>query len=317
MATARSRIRSCAGASAVLCLASTSASAQSEYRNLEGGRPVRVSDASPTERHALDLDLTTVRVDRLSLGRYRLQVEPRISYGILPRADISLRTLAFYREPSAIPRGTVAGVGIGGEYLLKMETLRSPAIALSGEVWAPTGPNASRPAYSVKGLLTRSFHAGRVHLNASYGTFAIRVPAPPPGQGTLVPPVVDGPCMVSPASDELRPRMFCMTVPLGSGPATSTSVAALRPGTNTGVHWLAGIAADHTLPLRSILLVADVFTERYESIGRPTDWTAELGGRTQISPRLVADLGLGRHFRGISPSWFATFGTTISLALPQ
>ena len=194
------RIRLWSGVLAVAFLASANADAQSEYRNLEGGRPVRVSDASPTERHALDLDLTTVRVDRLSFGRYRLQVEPRITYGILPRMDISFRTLAFYREPSAIPRGTVAGVGIGGEYQLKMESLHSPAIGFAGEVWAPTGPNASRPAYSIKGLVTRSFHAGRVHLNGSYGTYAIRIPAPPPGQGTLVPPVVDGPCMISPAA---------------------------------------------------------------------------------------------------------------------
>ena len=250
-----SRIRSWARASAVAFFVSANANAQSEYRNLEGGRPVRVSDASPTERHALDLDLTTVRVDRLSFGRYRLQVEPRITYGILPRMDISLRTLAFYREPSAIPRGTVAGVGIGGEYQLKMESLHLPAIGLAGEVWAPTGPNASRPAYSIKGLVTRTFHAGRIHLNGSYGTYAIRIPAPPPGQGTLVPPVVDGPCMISPDGNGLEPRMFCMAFPVGIPTGTAKAIG-VQPGTNTGVHWLAGIAADRTLPLSSIMLVA-------------------------------------------------------------
>jgi hypothetical protein len=301
------RIRASAIALLAGCV-SASAGAQSEYRNIEGGRPVRVSDATPTERHALGLDLTTVRVDRLSFGRYRLQVEPRVSYGVLPRTDISVRALAFYREPSAVPRGTVAGIGIGGEYLLKMETMRSPAIGIAGEVWTPTGPNASRPAYSVKGLVTRSFPAGRLHLNASYGTYAIRIPAPPPGQGTLIPPIVDGPCMISPATDGLKPRLFCMA---GKG----ISVAALQPGTNTGVHWLAGIGADHAFPLRSILIVGDIFTERYEGIGRPTDWTAELGGRTQVSPRLVADLGIGNHFRGLSRSWFLTFGTTVNFAL--
>ena len=291
---------------------STAAFAQSEYRNIESGRPVRISDAMPTERHSLDLDLTTARVDRLSFGRYRLQVEPRISYGIFPRADISLRTLAFYREPSAIPRGTVAGFGIGGEYLVKLESLSSPALALSGEVWVPTGPNSSRPSYSLKGLLTRSFTSGRIHLNASYGTFAIRIP----GAGsTLIPPIVDGPCMVSPASDGLKPRLFCTGIPIAADPPNRKSISALRPGVNTGVHWLGGIAADHTLPLRSIIIVGDIFAERYNGIGRPTDWTAELGGRTQISPRFVADIGVGRHFHGVSTSTFATIGTTISLAV--
>ena len=310
------RIQVLAIASVVWCAVTASAAAQSEYRNIEGGRPVRISDATPTELHALDLDLTTVRVDRLSLGRYRLQVEPRISYGILPRTDISIRTLGFYREPSAIPRGTVAGIGVGGEYLVKMETLRSPAIGIAAEVWTPTGPNASRPAYSVKGLVTRSYPAGRIHLNASYGTYAIKIPAPPPGGISLVPPVVDGPCMMSPASDGLSLRMFC-NAPVNESAGSGAAAAALKPGTNTGVHWLAGIGADHALPLRSILLIADLFTERYEGINRPTDWTAEAGARKQLSTRLVADLGLGRHFKGVSTSWFATFGTTFSLAFRQ
>ena len=305
-----SRIRAYAIALLVACGASASAGAQSEYRNIEGGRPVRVSDATPTELHALDLDLTTVRVDRLSFGRYRAQIEPRISYGIAPRTDISLRVLGFYREPSASPRGTVAGFGIGGEYLVKMESLSLPAIAIAGELWAPTGPNASRAAYSLKGLVTRSFPAGRVHLNVSYGTYAIRIPAPPLGQGTVIPPIVDGPCMISPNTEGIKPRLFCMA---GSG----TSAAALQPGTNTGVHWLAGIGADHSFPLRSIMIVGDVFSERYNGIGRPTDWTAELGGRAQVSPRLVADIGVGSHFRGVSRSWFVTFGTTINLAIRQ
>jgi hypothetical protein len=288
-------------------------SAQSEYRNIEGGRPVRVSDASPTELHGLDLDLTTVRVDKLSFGRYRLQIEPRLSYGVFPRADISVRALGFYREPSAVPRGTVAGVGIGGEYQLKMESLHLPALAMAGEVWIPTGPSASVPAYSVKALMTRSFPVGRLHLNAAYGTYSIKIPAAPSGSGGLIPPVIDAPCSVSPSDGGLSLRMSC------SAPTTlsssSSQVAALKPGNNTGERWLLGAAVDHALPLQSILLVAGVFAERFEGLGRPTDWAAEGGVRKQISTRLVADLGVGRKFSGVGTSWFATFGTSFSLAL--
>src|SRR4051812_41420091 len=142
-----------------------SASAQDEYRNLEAGRPVRISDAVPTERYALDLDLTTVRVERLSLGRYRLQYEPRIAYGILPRTEISLRIPSYFRERSINPRRGVAGVGVGGEFQLLQEGMHLPAIGLSGEAFIPTGPNSLRTSYSLKGLLTRSFTAGRIHLN--------------------------------------------------------------------------------------------------------------------------------------------------------
>lgn len=290
---------------------SVPAVAQSEYRNMEGGRPVRVSDASPTELHGLDLDLTTVRIDKLSFGRYRIQLEPRLSYGILPRTDISIRTLGFYREPSAIPRGTVAGVGVGAEYQLKMETQRSPAIALAAEVWAPTGPNASVPAYSLKGLATRSFTFGRVHLNGGYGTYSIKIP-PAPAGGTLVPPIVDGPCMMSPSDGGLSPRAFCSaSVEMTSSAAQA---AELKPGTNTGAHWLWGAAIDHAFPLQSLLVIGDVFSEGFEGLGRRNDWTAEVGARKQLTTRLVTDLSVGRHFKGVSLSWFATFGTTLSYA---
>jgi hypothetical protein len=301
-------------ASLLSCFVSSPGFAQAEYRNIESGRPVRISDATPTERHSLDLDLTTIRIDRLSLGRYRLQVEPRVSYGILPRMDISMRALGFYREPSAVPRGTVAGIGVGGEYLVKMESLRSPAIGIGGEAFFPTGPNASRTAYSIKGLMTRTFSFARVHLNASYGTFSVRIPPPPPDGGGVVilPPIIDGPCSVSPADGSLAVRSACMS---SAGGATTAAQAAVRAGTNTGAHWLAGIAVDKTLPLQSILLIGDVYTERYEGIGRPTDWTAELAARTQVSPRLVVDLSLGRHYLGLSPSWFGTLGSTVSLPL--
>jgi hypothetical protein len=296
----------------VVCFISNSSEAQAGYRDLEGGRPVRVSDATPTERHALDLDLTTVRVDKLSRGRYRLQVEPRVSYGILPRMDVSLRALAFYREPSAVPRGTVAGLGVGGEYLVKMESLRSPAFAVAGEVFLPTGPSSSRAAYSGKVMMSRSFPAGRLHLNGSYGTFSVYVPPPPPGNPPLAPPIIDGPCSVSPAGETMRLHLSCATpAPI----SVSASSAVLKPGTNTSTHWLVATGVDKSFPLRSVLIVADVFAERYEGVGRPTDWTAELGGRKQLTPRLVADLGVGRHFRGVSQSWFATFGTTLSIAV--
>ena len=176
---------------ALVVFLAASAQAQSEYRNLEAGRPIRMSDATPTERYALDLDLTTFRVERLSLGRYRLQYEPRIAYGILPRTEISLRMPSYYRERSISPRGGVAGVGIGGEYQVVTEGMNVPAIGLSAEAFVPTGPNALRTSYSLKGLLTRSFTPGRLHLNASYGTFAVRQSA---GGGTLAPPIIDGPC---------------------------------------------------------------------------------------------------------------------------
>jgi hypothetical protein len=191
-----------------------------------------------------------------------------------------------------------------------MESLRAPALAVAGEIFLPTGPNASSAAFSAKALVSRSFSFGRVHFNGSYGTFSVKIPAPPPGAPPLIPPVIDGPCTLSPL-ETIRVRMSCVA-PYSTSAASSSAV--LKPGTNTNVHWLVALGADKSFALQSVLVVADVFAERYEGVGRPTDWTAELGARKQVTPRLAADLGLGRHFRGIGPSWFATFGTTITVA---
>lgn len=279
--------------------------AQGEYRNLEAGRPLRISDATPAERGALDLDLTTLRLERLSLGRYRLQYEPRIAYGAFPRTEISIRFPSFYRERSVSPRGGIAGIGIGGEYQLLMEGMQTPAVALAGEAFIPTGPNAMRTAVSIKSLMTRSFSFARVHVNGSVGTFAVREAR---AGGVLAPPVIDGPCSLQIPESGPPLRAFCSA-------GSAVSKAAVAEGDAiTKTRWTAGAAVDKSLGVQSILLVADVFVEKLEGIGRPADWTAEGGLRKQFTQFLVIDAGFGRRFTGISPSWFATMGTTITLS---
>ena len=289
---------------AALIALSRPAAAQNEYRNLEAGRPVRVSDATPTERYALDLDLSTLRLERLSLGRYRLQYEPRIAYGILPRTEVSLRIPSFYRERSISPRGGIAGAGIGAEYQLAMEKLARPALAISGEAFIPTGPNALRTSYSVKGLLTKSFVPGRLHLNASYGTFAVRQAA----TGVLAPPVIDGPCDFVVPETGMSMKAFC-----GVPNFSQSAATAAGPPIVTKWRWLAGAGIDKSFALSSVLIAADVVAEKYQGIGRPTDWSGEAGIRKQFTQLLVLDLAAGRRFTGISPAWFATAGSTVTL----
>jgi hypothetical protein len=281
------------------------AHAQGEYRNLEAGRPTRISDATPTERGSLDLDLTSFRLERLSLGRYRLQYEPRIAYGAFPRGEISIRVPSFYRERSVSPRGGIAGVGVGAEYQILMEGLHLPALALAGEAFIPTGPNAIQTTVSVKGLITRTFSFARFHVNGSYGNFAIRSA---PAGGVLAPPVIDGPCVFETPDSDLPIRAFCGA---GGGALTQTAAASEIV---TKPRWSAGGAVDKSFGLRSLIVVADVFVEKLEGIGRPADWSAEGGARKQINQLLVIDAGIGRRFTGISPSWFATMGTTLTLA---
>jgi hypothetical protein len=135
---------------------------------------VRVEDATVTERYAVDLDLVNFRFDALSDSRNRVQYEAEISYGILPRTEVWARVPTYYRERSAIPRRGIAGVGVGVMYQLNLETLHVPAFALATEFFRPTGPNALPASYSLRTLLTRSFAPGRIHLNESVASFAVR-----------------------------------------------------------------------------------------------------------------------------------------------
>ena len=300
-------------------LAAESGGAQVEYRNLDGGRPVRVEDAAPTERNALDLDLTTFRFDWLSLGRERLLIEPRMAYGILPSTELSIRVPVFFRERGQSPRSGISGIGIGGMRELRLESRRLPALAVAVETFLPVGPNRARPAYSLKALATRSFPVGRLHLNASYGNFTVRlrpstVVTPVCGQPGLpvcppppLEPPLDGPCNLSSGGSFPSTSFAC------SGQELTANTSKAAPGqVIRRAQWLVGMAGDKALPLRSIVLVADVFVEHFEGLQRKFDWTAELGLRRQVSPSLVLDATVGRHYYGTALSTFVKFGTSFS-----
>jgi hypothetical protein len=299
------------------------ARAQSDYRNLDAGFPVRIEDAIVTDRYALNLDLANLRFDALSGGRRRLQLEPELSYGIFPRTEMWLRATGYYRERQVTPRKGIAGVGLGGMHQFTVETFSAPALALASEIFVPTGPRALPPSYSLKALLTRSSTWGRIHLNASLASYATRVLSsnclPLPGGSTCstggpvasLPPL-DGPCEMAPEAVSESP----MRTDLQAAPATSNASAqnASSPVV-THAHWLAGIGADKTLPIKSVVFVGDLFVEQFEGIGRGPDWTTELGARKQVTPSVVVVGSLGRHFKGLNDSLFFVIGATFGRAL--
>ena len=288
------------------CAFTTSAAAQVDYRNADPGRPTRIADAEPTERRSLELSLTSARFERLTLGRYRLQLEPRLAYGILPRTEVSFRVPVYFYERSLSPRAGVGGIGLGGEHQLTIETLSGPALALAGEVFIPTGPNRVKTSYSGKALATRTFSRYRAHVNAGVGSFSIVVP---PGEEKIIPPL-HGPCQIGP-SGGLSIRAVCSPAALTE---SSGSSAMVEGDVRTHASWTTGLAIDRSFPLRSLMIIADVYRQKYEGIGRPADWTAEIGARKQINRALVIDGGFGRLFTGESRAWFVMFGTTFTRA---
>jgi soluble P-type ATPase len=294
--------------------------AQSEYRNTDSGRPLRIEDAESIEFRALEFQFAPFRLERPRAGIDRWQFEPRLSYGLLPRTELELRAPIVYREPGAYPRGGLAGLGIGMQRNFNDETPSLPSFALSGEYVIPAGGASTKPGnWVVRGAATRTFAPGRLHFNAAYGTYNLIVyPTIPSAPGctqncggvTFI-PLNDGPCEVEPpdpgtldAPPPARPSRLFQTLP---------DVAALAT-VRQGRRLLVGLGGDHTFPLWSTLFAADLFVERFSLSTNPADWTWEVGARHQVTPRVILDVGVGRRFTGASPSWIGTVGTSYSFA---
>lgn len=79
--------------------------------------------------------------------------------------------------------------------------------------------------------------------------------------------------------------------------------------------WMAGVAVDKTLPLRSLLLIADVFLEQPLQEAEDLHWTVEAGTRYQLNPFFALDAGVGRRMSGPEQEWFVTFGAARAFAL--
>ena len=80
--------------------------------------------------------------------------------------------------------------------------------------------------------------------------------------------------------------------------------------------WLAGVAVDRALPLRSLLLGAEVFARQPLREGADVEWTTSAGTRWQLTPRWALDGGIGRVLTGDDRAWFATVGGAYAFGLP-
>lgn len=79
--------------------------------------------------------------------------------------------------------------------------------------------------------------------------------------------------------------------------------------------WMAGVAVDKALPLRSMLLIGDVFVEQPLHEAEDLAWNAGAGVRYQLDPYFALDAGLGRRLTGKEQGWFVTFGAARAFAI--
>ncbi|CAN5345579.1 hypothetical protein BH20GEM2_BH20GEM2_15820 [soil metagenome] len=262
---------------------STSLAAQTDYYNLDAGRPVLIEDAYPTERYAFELQLAPLRLERESGGVYHWGVEPEIAYGILPRTQVEVGVPVVFRDVGGDGELGVAGIDLSVLHNLNVETSGLPAFGIAADVLLPVGEFAPARVYpSLKGIVTRTVGFARFHVN---------------GQVTF-----------GPDADPLRDVQ-----PLPA--ADDIAVAAPEdPHLEEVSRWLAGVAVDRTLPLKSMLLIADVYARQPIVADEDVEWNAGAGVRYQLSPRLAIDGGVGRRLTG-DPGWFVTFGTAYAFAI--
>jgi hypothetical protein len=290
--------------------------AQTQYYNLDAGRPNRIEDATPTERYGLEIQLAPVRVERLIGGSMRVRTEPKLSFGLLRSTELEVRApFLSVIQPGAKNNHGFASVGIGGLHAFNRETRWVPAVAIGGEALLPIGSLAApRTSYAFKLLATKTSTLGRVHLNAGLGTYSVKPPTPicairsdVPGAECSGPFIPDIPCQVAGDQPGTARTTACGV--------TSTQLMTSHQTRTYGSRWMAGAGIDRAFALQSLVITADVFFERFNGLASKADATAELGVRRQWTPQIMLDVGVARRFSGVRPGSSVTAGITYSLAV--
>ena len=166
--------------------------AQTDFYNTDRGRPVQIEDAYVTERHAFELKLAPVRLERANGGIYNWGLEPEIAYGILPRTQVELGLPLAFVEAGRQRNAGLAGLEFSVMHNLNVETETLPALGIRADVLAPVGSLAADHAYaSFTGMLTRTTSLIRFHLNGQYTAGPAASGSPVGGSGIGGPAAVE------------------------------------------------------------------------------------------------------------------------------
>jgi hypothetical protein len=138
--------------------------AQIDYRNSERGQPLRVEDAYPIERSALEWSLSG-RIQFAGSTTVAYQAVPELSFGLIRNLALGLGVPVDLWHRSA---GSSVRAEVFSLYNLTGETVHWPALAI--RVDGATSFEDGGGAATVSGIATRSFGANRLHLN---GTVAL------------------------------------------------------------------------------------------------------------------------------------------------
>lgn len=149
------------------CCFTRALAAQTDFYNLDAGRPLRVEDALVVERHALEWQMAPIRLLGARGAASALSVEPEVAWGAWPRLQVEVGLPVQLTRSANGPRG-VSGLDVSALYALNAESRSWPALAVSVGSLLPVGPlRADRAFTEVRGIATRTMTHGRVHLNVA------------------------------------------------------------------------------------------------------------------------------------------------------
>jgi len=157
--------------------------AQTDYRNLDDGRPVRTEDAFVVDHHEFEF-LAPFTYDAGAGGTRRYLIQPELEYGPWPNWQLSMKLPLGVVDSLGSDAGA-GGLQFSGLYSINAEGPSLPAFSTRADLFLPAGELAGdRVLLTLKAIATRTLGLTRVHLNGAwtFGTSAVdgpRLEAPP------------------------------------------------------------------------------------------------------------------------------------------
>ena len=156
---------------AALLLGAASAVGQTDYRNLDDGRPVHSEDAYPVEHYAFEL-LTGAALENDAGGLETTIFTPELEYGLVMNGQLGLAVpFALVRPAGTSGVGTfgLAGLRVPALYNFNTESRALPAVALRADLALAVGALAGDVGrLTVKAIATHSWGLTRAHANLAW-----------------------------------------------------------------------------------------------------------------------------------------------------
>ena len=154
----------------IVLLSGGSASAQEDFRSLDAGRPLKVTDAFPKKYLEWEFQ-SGLKGGWAEGGRRSLEGLFELETGLFRNFEIGTSLELAMRNDGANTTTGLEALEVDALYNLKHEGWTWPAVAVQTAVTAPVGGDLSREdwAWGADLILTRSFASRlRIHVNGGY-----------------------------------------------------------------------------------------------------------------------------------------------------